>query len=657
MRSLSQPAVSGGYGASCAGWSTLGRAVPPPVLGLGAPRHSGTGTHSLGREWGSGQRRAGLRGEARGGAGEEKEGHLLVQGIHGTNERPSGAPCLSGGREKGPQVPAVDLGTPQSHALRLLALLQGRYQAQEQPLETSLALLNALRPLPPPREGRPFRPPLTSNPLVYHAGAHCEASTCAPSSEGANLGEEAACQGPKADSDGPCALGQQPREAEAHPGGGAERAHPGGGAERPQPGCDAERARAGGEEQGSVRPDGDARSHWVRSGRLLGESLWRLQGRSRWAQNTDSTGGTGGTRSRGGRSTPSTAGWRRGRGRRRHRAVQRRALWVGEGAKAEAAEQLIRRPPRSVLQFCQDVAYAASLEGARLGELLSPWYTAGTHAVPDVEGSRGARCQLTASDGACKRFASRALEAYFAFLFCAVSRFSAGAPRGTGALRAPLLARCPSEPGPGEAGRRGHAGGVPPFFALSRFDLFHAHVFVDAGGRVGALFHAREYPALDARSFPFPLGFCQAGSWVQADELMPCRNILWLSPYVPSGLTASSGLNGAHPCLTLPRCLGPEHVPSRSAARWHTREAPHLEGVPELRGALRSRAWDPAEGVLLMLDGNQVPGLVHPGLEPLYTVLESNFGRTVCEINFFPTSYDGWQPQCLHPIYVVPFET
>ncbi|KNE59143.1 hypothetical protein AMAG_03478 [Allomyces macrogynus ATCC 38327] len=68
---------------------------------------------------------------------------------------------------------------------------------------------------------------------------------------------------------------------------------------------------------------------------------------------------------------------------------------------------------------------------------------------------------------------------------------------------------------------------------LSRFDLWHAHLFVhrpcsrasvpdperavasraaDAAPAVGLLFHAMEYPALDETRFPVPLGWCQQNS-------------------------------------------------------------------------------------------------------------------------------------------------
>mmetsp|Transcript_108651 Transcript_108651/g.307131 ORF Transcript_108651/g.307131 Transcript_108651/m.307131 type:complete len:277 (-) Transcript_108651:45-875(-) len=68
--------------------------------------------------------------------------------------------------------------------------------------------------------------------------------------------------------------------------------------------------------------------------------------------------------------------------------------------------------------------------------------------------------------------------------------------------------------------------------ALSRFDLFHGHLFRRSGGRgLGLLLHASEYPAKDAESFPVELGFCQQGSTLQYDgRQMQKRNILVLLP-------------------------------------------------------------------------------------------------------------------------------
>ena len=62
---------------------------------------------------------------------------------------------------------------------------------------------------------------------------------------------------------------------------------------------------------------------------------------------------------------------------------------------------------------------------------------------------------------------------------------------------------------------------------LSRFDLFHAHVFVCAHRRLGILLHAKEYPACN-NEFPYDLGYCQTGSTLHiAADGMDRRNLLW----------------------------------------------------------------------------------------------------------------------------------
>ena len=72
--------------------------------------------------------------------------------------------------------------------------------------------------------------------------------------------------------------------------------------------------------------------------------------------------------------------------------------------------------------------------------------------------------------------------------------------------------------------------------SLSRFDLFHAHLFATHGGgggsgsdrQLGLLFHAREYP-MNSTAFPHNLGYCQAGSSLAFDARgMDTRNILYI---------------------------------------------------------------------------------------------------------------------------------
>lgn len=95
---------------------------------------------------------------------------------------------------------------------------------------------------------------------------------------------------------------------------------------------------------------------------------------------------------------------------------------------------------------------------------------------------------------------------------------------------------------------------------LSRYDLFHAHLFLGthdvtadctdwsktvtshntpAEGKeghdtnpalmqLGLLFHTQEYPQFCEHSFPFQLGWCQAGSdVVHEPHAFNKRNILW----------------------------------------------------------------------------------------------------------------------------------
>ena len=64
--------------------------------------------------------------------------------------------------------------------------------------------------------------------------------------------------------------------------------------------------------------------------------------------------------------------------------------------------------------------------------------------------------------------------------------------------------------------------------ALSRFDLFHAHVFQPHGHQgLGLLFHAAEYPAYSPE-FDVHLGYCQTNSTVAYEEVrMDQRNIIY----------------------------------------------------------------------------------------------------------------------------------
>nr|POE76004.1 hypothetical protein CFP56_53523 [Quercus suber] len=97
-------------------------------------------------------------------------------------------------------------------------------------------------------------------------------------------------------------------------------------------------------------------------------------------------------------------------------------------------------------------------------------------------------------------------------------------------------------------------------------DFFHGHLFLAVDtGRLGILFHAKEYPAYDKEVFPYNMGFCQKGSNVKYDDSMNLRNILWLAP-LPSNSTKAWVAPGvlvvldARPEGIIYRDLIPEYV-------------------------------------------------------------------------------------------------
>jgi len=131
--------------------------------------------------------------------------------------------------------------------------------------------------------------------------------------------------------------------------------------------------------------------------------------------------------------------------------------------------------------------------------------------VPDVENALRCRCELTPSERAagCRRMRCRASNRYVADLFAII-----GGDRE----------RCEVDPSVGSRDAEAR-------HRLSRFDLFHAHAFADAETKtVGLLFHASEYPAFDADSFPHKLGYCQTDSACAFDERKHAtRNVLWVA--------------------------------------------------------------------------------------------------------------------------------
>lgn len=171
--------------------------------------------------------------------------------------------------------------------------------------------------------------------------------------------------------------------------------------------------------------------------------------------------------------------------------------------------------------------------------------------VPDIEGSNEDHCQLTRTPYG-RRFINEELNLYMKFLFEII-------------------------------GARGPNVGLSVSF--NRYDFFHGHLFIATDGRLGILFHAKEYPAYEKEVFPYNMGFCQVGSNVTYDETMNLRNILWLAP-----------------------------LPSNS-----------------------SKAWL-APGVLVVLDAHP-GGIVYRDLIPDYvdlvrTLYEEDFGDVVVDVNY-----------------------
>lgn len=178
--------------------------------------------------------------------------------------------------------------------------------------------------------------------------------------------------------------------------------------------------------------------------------------------------------------------------------------------------------------------------------------------VPDVEGSTDFRCELTRTPYG-RRFINEELNSYLEFLFEVI------------------IERGPS---------------VGLNVSLSRYDLFHGHLFIAVeSGRLGILFHAKEYPAYDKKVFPYNMGYCQIGSNVKYDDEMNLRNILWLAP-----------------------------LPSNDSRDWL------------------------ATGELLILDARP-GGIVYRDLIPEYvhiarTLYEDDFGEVVVDVNYLNVGDD-----------------
>ncbi|XP_010043057.2 uncharacterized protein LOC104432286 isoform X2 [Eucalyptus grandis] len=185
-----------------------------------------------------------------------------------------------------------------------------------------------------------------------------------------------------------------------------------------------------------------------------------------------------------------------------------RKLIAGDGIGSRRVEcerrreedRLVWWPPEPVLELARLAVDSGGDVGA-IHRALDPTPL----PVPDVEGSKENKCQLTRTPYG-RRFISEELNAYLKFLFELIES-------------------------------RGPAVGLN--VTLSRYDFFHGHLFLaNNTGRLGILFHAKEYPSCDKEVFPYYMGYCQTGSNVIYDDSMNLRNILWLAP-LPSSCTDS----------------------------------------------------------------------------------------------------------------------
>uniref|UniRef100_A0A7N2R129 Uncharacterized protein n=2 Tax=Quercus lobata TaxID=97700 RepID=A0A7N2R129_QUELO len=200
---------------------------------------------------------------------------------------------------------------------------------------------------------------------------------------------------------------------------------------------------------------------------------------------------------------------------------------IGASDQKREVDELIWWPPEPVLELAR-LAVDSGGDPAAIQRALDPTVI----AVPDVEGSKENRCELTRTPYG-RRFISEELNLYLEFLFEVI------------ASRGPTI-------------------GLN--ISLNRYDFFHGHLFLAIDtGRLGILFHAKEYPAYDKEVFPYNMGFCQKGSNVKYDDSMNLRNILWLAP-LPSNSTKAWVAPGvlvvldARPEGIIYRDLIPEYV-------------------------------------------------------------------------------------------------
>ncbi|KAK4339670.1 hypothetical protein RND71_041132 [Anisodus tanguticus] len=200
---------------------------------------------------------------------------------------------------------------------------------------------------------------------------------------------------------------------------------------------------------------------------------------------------------------------------------------LSNGRSVSEENELIWWPPAPVMELAR-LAVDSGGDTASIQRTLNPTPI----PVPDNEGSKEDRCELTRTPYG-RLFINEEINSYLESLF------------------EMIVARGPS---------------VGLNVSLSRFDFFHGHVFLARdSGRLGILFHAKEYPAYDKEVFPCNMGYCQIGSNVSYDDSMNLRNILWLAPLASSSTKEwlASGVLvvlDAHPTGVIYKDLIPEYV-------------------------------------------------------------------------------------------------
>ncbi|CAM8960073.1 unnamed protein product [Rhodiola kirilowii] len=170
----------------------------------------------------------------------------------------------------------------------------------------------------------------------------------------------------------------------------------------------------------------------------------------------------------------------------------RRALRGVSKSQREKEDELVWWPPEPVMELAR-LAVDSRGDPAAIHRALDPKML----TVPDVEGCVEDHCELTRTPYG-RLFINTDLNSYLEFLFKLI------------VIRGPSI-------------------GLN--VTLSRYDFFHGHMFLATGsGRLGILFHAKEYPQYDKELFPYNMGYCQKGSNLAYDDSMNLRNILWLAP-------------------------------------------------------------------------------------------------------------------------------